>query len=193
MSEKVTTFLILNGESVFKTYYLGVQFSLSVLSDSLWTRGLQHARLPCPLPTPGACSDLCPSSRWCHPTISSSVVPFSSCLQSFPVSGSFQMSQLFASGGQAKLLEFQLQHQSFQWYTGLISLRIDWLDLLAVQGLAVQYSGVFSPLNDCQKTGVYKNLLFKKLIFTYLIVRNILAYKNIPMRIISMGLSLLKI
>ena len=188
MSEKVTTFLILNGESVFKTYYLGVQFSLSVLSDSLWTRGLQHARLPCPLPTPGACSDLCPSSRWCHPTISSSVVPFSSCLQSFPVSGSFQMSQLFASGGQAKLLEFQLQHQSFQWYTGLISLRIDWLDLLAVQGLAVQYSGVFSPLNDCQKTGVYKNLLFKKLIFTYLIVRNILAYKNIPMRIISMGL-----
>ena len=93
----------------------------------------------------------------------------------------------------AKLLEFQLQHQSFQWYTGLISLRIDWLDLLAVQGLAVQYSGVFSPLNDCQKTGVYKNLLFKKLIFTYLIVRNILAYKNIPMRIISMGLSLLKI
>ena len=193
MSEKVTTFLILNGESVFKTYYLGVQFSLSVLSDSLWTHGLQHARLPCPLPTPGACSDLCPSSRWCHPTISSSVVPFSSCLQSFPVSGSFQMSQLFASGGQAKLLEFQLQHQSFQWYTGLISLRIDWLDLLAVQGLAVQYSGVFSPLNDCQKTGVYKNLLFKKLIFTYLIVRNILAYKNIPMRIISMGLSLLKI
>ena len=63
MNEKVTTFLILNGESVFKTYYLGVQFSLSVLSDSLWTHGLQHARLPCPLPTPGACSNLRPSSR----------------------------------------------------------------------------------------------------------------------------------
>ena len=73
-------------------------------------------------------------------------------------------------------------------YTGPISLRIDWFDLLSVQGLAVQYSGVFSPLNDCQKTGVYKNLLFKKLIFTYLIVRNILAYENIPTRIISMGL-----
>ena len=61
-----------------------VQFSCSVLSDSLWPHGLQHARLPCPSPTPRACSNSCPSSWWCHPTISSSVVPFSSCLQSFP-------------------------------------------------------------------------------------------------------------
>ena len=70
------------------------------MSDSLWLHGLQHARPPCPSPTPGACSNSCLSRRWCHPTTSSSVFPFSSCLQSFPVSGSFQMSQLFASGGQ---------------------------------------------------------------------------------------------
>ena len=74
-----------------------VQFSHSVMSDSLWPHGLQHARLPCPSPNPGAYSNSCPSSRWCHPSISSSVVPFSSCLQSFPASGSFR----FASGGQS--------------------------------------------------------------------------------------------
>ena len=77
-----------------------VQFSHSVMSDFLWPHGLQHARLPCPSPTPRACSNSCPLSRWCHPTISSSVVPFSSCLQSFPGSGSFPMRQFFASGGQ---------------------------------------------------------------------------------------------
>ena len=80
---------------------LSVQFSHSVVSDSLWLHGLQHARLPCPSPTPRGCSKSCPLSRWCHPTISSSVIPFSSCLQSLPASGSFQMSQLFASGGQS--------------------------------------------------------------------------------------------
>ena len=77
-----------------------VQLSHSVISDSLWPCGLQHTRLPCPSPTPGACSDLYPWSQWCHPTISSSVIPFSSCLQSFPASGSFPMSQFFTSGGQ---------------------------------------------------------------------------------------------
>ena len=71
------------------------------MSDFLWPHGLQHTRLPCPSPTPRACSNSCPSGRWCHPTISSSVVPFSSCLQSSPASGSFQMSQFFASGGQS--------------------------------------------------------------------------------------------
>ena len=75
------------------------QFSHSVISDSLQPHGLQHARLPCPSPTPRAC--LCPLSWWCHPTISSSVVPFSSCLQSFTVSGSFLTSQFFVSGGQS--------------------------------------------------------------------------------------------
>ena len=82
----------------------------------LQPHGLQHARPPCPSPTPGVYSDSCPLSRWCHPAISSSVIPFSSCLQSFPASGSFPMSQFFAKV--AKLLEFQLQHQSFPWIFG---------------------------------------------------------------------------
>ena len=77
-----------------------IQFSCSVMSDSLRPHGLQHARLPCPSPTPQAYSNSCPSCCWCHPTISSSVVPFSSHLQSFPASGSFQMSPFFPSGGQ---------------------------------------------------------------------------------------------
>ena len=81
--------------------FSSVQFSHSVVSDSLWPHELQHARPPCPSPTPRAYPNSCPLSQWCHPTILSSVVPFSSCLQSFPTSGSFQMSQLFASGGQS--------------------------------------------------------------------------------------------
>ena len=90
-----------------------VQFSRSVMSNSLWSHGLQHARLPCPSPTPGACSNSCPSSRWCHQTTSSSVVPFSSCLQSFPASGSFQISQVFASGGQS--IGVAASASPFQW------------------------------------------------------------------------------
>ena len=78
-----------------------VQFSRSVVSDSLQPHELQHARLPCPSPTPGVHPNPCPLCWWCHPAISSFVVPFSSCLQSFPASGSFQMSQLSASGGQS--------------------------------------------------------------------------------------------
>ena len=78
-----------------------VQFSHSVVSDSLPSHGLQHTRLPCPSPTPGACSDSCPLSRWCHPTTSSSLVPFSSSLQFFPASGSFPMSQFSTSGSQS--------------------------------------------------------------------------------------------
>ena len=77
-----------------------VQFSRSVMSDSLQPHGLQSARLPCPLPSPRDCSDSCPLSRSCHPTISSSVIPFSSCLQSFPASVYFPTSWLFTSGGQ---------------------------------------------------------------------------------------------
>ena len=81
--------------------FSSVQFGHSVVPYSLWPHELQHARLPCPSPTPRVYPNSCPLSQWCHPTISSSVVPFSSCLQSFPSSGSFQMSQLFASGGQS--------------------------------------------------------------------------------------------
>ena len=76
-------------------------FSHSVMSSSLQSHGLQHARLPSPIPIPRACSDSCPSSWWCHPIISSSVVPFSPCLQSFPASGSFPMSQFFTLRGQS--------------------------------------------------------------------------------------------
>ena len=95
------TFVKLNKESIVEPYTAPVQFSRSVMSDSLWPHGLQHTRLLCPSPTPGAYSNSCPLSWWCHPAISSFVVPFSSCLQSFPASGSFPMSQLFASGGQS--------------------------------------------------------------------------------------------
>ena len=84
-----------------KSFILLLLFSHSDVSNSLQPHGLQHARLPCPSPTPRACSNSCPSSQWCHPTISSSVIPFSSCLQSFPASRSLPMSQFLASGGQS--------------------------------------------------------------------------------------------
>ena len=107
-----------------------VQFNRSVVSDSLRPHRLQHARPPCPSPTPRACSNPCPSSQWCHPTISSSVIPFSSCLQSFPESGSFPMSQLFASGGQSigvsastSVLPMNTQEWSPLGWTGWISLQ----------------------------------------------------------------------
>ena len=80
---------------------LTVLLGHSVVSDSLWPHGLLHTRPPWPSPSPGACSNPCPLSRWCHPTIWSSVFPFSSCLQSFPGSGSFLMSRFFTSGGQS--------------------------------------------------------------------------------------------
>ena len=93
----------------YLSLFSSVQFSHSAMPDSLHSHGLQHARITCHSATPGAYSNSCPSSRWHHPTVSSSVTPFSSCLQSFPASGSFLMSQ------GAKVLELQLQHQSFQW------------------------------------------------------------------------------
>ena len=94
------------------------------MSNSFLPYELQHTKPPCPSPTPGVYPNPCPSSPWCHPAISSSVVPFSSCPQSFPVTGSFQISQLFSWGGQ--VLEFQLQQQSFQW-TPRTDLLIFWL------------------------------------------------------------------
>ena len=106
-----------------------VQISHSIMSDSLQTHGLQHIILPCPSPTPGACSNTCPLGQWCHPTISSSVVPFSSVLQTFPASGSFLMSQFFAWGGQnigtsalAPVLLINIQVWFPLGLTGLISL-----------------------------------------------------------------------
>ena len=106
-----------------------VQFS-SVVSDSLRHHEPQHARPPCPSPTPGVHSDSCPLSQWCHPSISPSVIPFSSCPQSFPASGSFQISQLFASGGQSigvlastSVLPMKTQDWYPLGWTGWISLQ----------------------------------------------------------------------
>ena len=104
-----------------------VQFSRSVVSDSLRPHGLQHARPPCPSPPPGAYSNSCPLSRWCCPTISSSVVPLSSRFQSFPASGSFHIRW-------PKYWSFSFSISPSNEYSGLISFRVDWLDLLAVQG-----------------------------------------------------------
>ena len=108
---------------------MSVQFSHSVVSDSLRPHGLQHARPPCPPPTPGVYSNSCALTRWCHPTISSSVIPFSSCLQSFPTSGSFQMSQFFTLGGQSievsastSVLPMNIQ----DWFP-LAGFPLDWL------------------------------------------------------------------
>ena len=113
--------------------FTSVQFSRTVVSNSSRPHELQHARPHCPSPIPGVHPNPCPLSWWSHPTISSSVVPFSSCPQSFPASGSFQMSLFCASGGQSTGVSalasvFPMNTQ------GLISFRMDWLDLLSVQG-----------------------------------------------------------
>ena len=114
------------------TWYFQVliQFICSVMSDYLRPRGLQHARLPCPTPTPGVYANSCPSSWWCRPTISSTVIPFSSCLQPFPASRSFPMSQFFASAGQstgvsasASVLSMTIQDWFPLGWTGWISLQ----------------------------------------------------------------------
>ena len=116
-------------------WLLGNMLSLcshSILSNSLWPHGLQCAKLPCPSSSPGVCSNSCSSSWWCHPTVSSSVIPFSSCLQSFPASESFLMSQLCLRW--PKYWSFSFSISPSNEYSGLISFKIDWFDLLAVQG-----------------------------------------------------------
>ena len=127
---------------------LWLEFSCSVMSCSLWPHGRQHARLCCPSPSLGACSNSCPLSRWCHPAISSSVIPFSSRLQSFSASGSFHMSQFFASGGQSigasastLVLPMNIQDWSPLGWTGWISL---------------QSKGVFKSLlqHHCSKASI---------------------------------------
>ena len=123
-----------------------VQFSRSVVSDSLRPHELQHTRPPCPSPTPRVHTNSCPSSRWCHPAISSSVIPFASCPQPFPASGSFQMSQLFESGGQSigvsvstSDLPMNTQDWSPLGWTGWISLQS--------KGLSRVFSSSLSLLN----------------------------------------------
>ena len=111
-----------------------VQFSRSVVSDSLRPHESQHARPSCPSPTPRVHSDSCPSSQWCHPAISSSVIPFSSFPQSLPASESFPMSQLFAWGSQSTGVSALASFLPKNTHPGLISFRTNWLDLFAVQG-----------------------------------------------------------
>ena len=120
----------------------------SVVSDSLWPHGLQHTRLPCSSPTPGACSNSCPSSPWCHPTSSSSVILFFSCLQSFPASGSFPMSQFFSLGGQsigvsasASVLPMNIQYWFPLGWTGWISLQS--------KGLSRVFSNTTAQKHQC--------------------------------------------
>ena len=135
------------------TFYLNVlvQFSRSVVSDSLRPHELQHARPPCPSPTPRVYPNSCPSSWWCHPTISSSVVPFSSCPQSFPALGSFQMSQLFTSGGQSirlsastSVFPMNIQDWSPLGWTGWISLQCKGLSRV-FSNTTVQKQQFFGP------------------------------------------------
>ena len=138
-----------------RNIFSSVHFSRSVLSDSLWPHGLQHATLPCPSPIHASCSNSCPLSWWCHPTISSSVIPFSSYLQSFPESGSFPVSQFFKSGGQSKYWTFSFSISPSNEYSGLISFRMDWLDLLTVQGT------LKSLLQHCSsKASVFRHSAF---------------------------------
>ena len=145
--------------------------SYSVVSGSLWPHRLKHIMPPCPSPTPGACSNSCPLSQWCHLTISSSVVPFSSCPKSFPVSGSFQMSQFFASGGQsigasasASVLQMNIQDWFPLGLTGLISLQSKGLSRVSptlqfksIHSLALSflYSPTLTSIHDH-----WKNLSF---------------------------------
>ena len=112
----------------FTRSHYNLQSVSSVMSDSFRPHGLQHTRLPCPSPSHGVCPSSCPLNRWCHPTISSSVTLFSFCLQPFPASGSFPVSQLFPSGGQS------IGASASKEYSGMISFKIDWFDLLAFRG-----------------------------------------------------------
>ena len=120
-----------HSDSMFRSPTCSLLFSHSVLSSSQQPHGWRHARLPCPSPSTGVCSNSCLLSRWCHLTTSSSLASFSSCLQSFPALASFPMSRLLALGGQSIGASASY---SFQWIFRLIFFRIDRFDLLAVQG-----------------------------------------------------------
>ena len=149
-----------------------VQFSRSVMSDSLWPHGLQHARSPCPSPTPRVYSNSCPLNWWCYPIISSSVVPLSSHLQSFPASGSFQLSQFFTSGGQSigvsastSVLPMNIQDWSPLGWTG-------WISLQESKGL----SGVFSN-TTVQKRQLFSISEHSKKIWSYMIFFPLLSQR----------------
>ena len=143
--------------------FSSVQFSCSVVSDSLWPHESQHARLFCPSPTAGVHSDSCPSSQWCHPDISSSVTPFSSCPQSLPASESFPMSQLFAWGGQsigvsasASVLPMNTQDWSPLGWTGWITLQSKGLArIFSSTRVQKHQSSVFNFLHSPTLTSIH--------------------------------------
>ena len=156
---------------VLFNWYLLLLFSHSVISDSLWPHGLQHTRPPCPSPSHEACSNSCPLSQWCHPTILSSVIRFSSCLLFFPASGSFLMSRLFASGGKsagASALASVLLMNFQGWFplelTDLISLKS--------KGLSRVFTTVpqFENINSMALTLLYGAIL-TTVICTWLLER----------------------
>ena len=123
--------------------FSSVQFSCSVVSESLWPHGLQHNRPPCPSPTPGVCSNSVPLSRWCHPTISCSVISFSSCPQSFSASGSFQMNQFFASGGQSIVFSNILQKRFYPQIFHYLSFSFFFLNWFFLRIIALHNFAVF--------------------------------------------------
>ena len=142
-----------------KQIYASVQFSCSVVSDSLWPHEPQCARPPYPSPTPRTHPKPCPSSQWCHPTISSSVIPFSSCPLSFPASGSFPMSQLLHIRW-PKYWSFRFNISPSNEYSGLISIRIDQFGLLAVQGtLKSSPTLLFKSINSLVLSLLYGSTL----------------------------------
>ena len=144
------------GKSFLKKNFIevSVQFSCSVMSNSLWPHESQHARPPCPSPTPGVYINSCPSSRWCHLAISSSVVPFSSCPQALPASGSFPMSQLFTWGGQstgvstsASVLPMNTQDWSPLGWTGLVDLKCGVSFCYTAKWISYTYTYIHSSKN----------------------------------------------
>ena len=144
------------------TRFQSVQFSRSVVSDSFWSHGLQHASFLCPSPTLGTCSNSSPLNRWCHPTVSSSVGPFSSCLQSFPAPGSFPMSQFFSSGGQsirtsASASVFPINIQDwFPWgLTGLISLQSKGLSKVFSNTTIQKHQFLGAQLSLCSNSHIH--------------------------------------
>ena len=164
--------------------FSSVQFSSSVMSDSLQPHEPQHTRPPCPSPTPGVHPNPCPLNRWCHPTISSSVVPFSFCPRSFPASGSFQMSQLFTSGGQSiglsastSVLPMNTQDWSPLGWTGWIFLRSKGLSkssptpqfkIINSLALSFLYSPTLTSIHDyCKKHSFYLDLHWQSDVCTF--------------------------
>ena len=146
-----------------------VQFNRSVLSDSLRTIDSQHARPPCPLPTPRVHPNPCPSSRWWHPTISSSVVPFSSCPQSFPASGSFPVSQLFTRGGQSigvsawtSVLPMNTQNWSLLGWTGWISMQSKGLSRVFSNTTVQKHQFIGTQFSSQSNSHIHMGLLKKK-------------------------------